>query len=787
MATPPRLPPRMPPRARRGGRDRPSNPQAPRKPPRPRPPKRAARVTAEAIDAAFQHEVRPVRASVGYRLTALFAAGVVLLLPLAYLALIAAVGWGTYYHFTEHAGLLAAGRGRARVFAVLLYLAPGAAGAAVILALLKPLALTEGGRAQWRTLHRKTQPALFALIDRVCDAVDAPRPDRVLVDAQVNMSAGYQGGFLGLFGGKFVLTIGVPLAAGMSAAGFAGVLAHEFGHFAQRGGRGLSGAAMAVQSWLARTVYKRDRIDELIAEGSATLSWLSVPFWLCAACIWLARKALTALLYLSQTAMSALSRQMEFDADRYYTRLSGAEVFADSSRRVLELDAGFRGAMHELMPALVSGAPPEDLPALCVHHAPRLGEAEALKMEDEMRAGGGLWGRLFSSHPPTARRLDAARREGARMEATGGPALKLNGPAMDLFGDFPALCRDVTLDFYLGLMGRRPDPADLAPVRSLPPDPHCPRGAPPGASDKTSRGKKRRRGAAERPEPGGDGEFNPEEEERPARLLPYDRVAIEPPADESGHKARFAVRRKAATAAAEPLRQALAKLDKAGERRMKVFERLAGAGFAPAAHQEAGGDLFALQSKLERAERARDEAELSVLDLERAAADARLLALDLYAAPGVAAKLPGYVRTGIDDLLTFSEAVRGARPAIRELQDAAVRLTTALRAASGTAMFRGVRSEVEERTAALSAALAELNRKMLGLTDPFAVPLEVKHKPDAAARPFSARLNVPEAEDPVLLLSSTARCLRELRAAADHADRVLAARADWIAGRLKLN
>ena len=60
------------------------------------------------------------------------------------------------------------------------------------------------------------------------------------------MSAAHRGGFLGLFGGQFVLTVGAPLAAGLSAAGFAGVLAHEFGHFAQRGGRGLSRAAGAV-------------------------------------------------------------------------------------------------------------------------------------------------------------------------------------------------------------------------------------------------------------------------------------------------------------------------------------------------------------------------------------------------------------------------------------------------------------------------------------------------------------------------------------------------------------
>ncbi|QDT15150.1 M48 family metallopeptidase [Alienimonas californiensis] len=787
---PPRTPPALPPRVRgRAGKPAAGLP-AGRKPPRPRPrpPKRAARLSPEDVAAGFVNPVRTVRASLGYQIVALFAAGVVLLMPVVYLTLIGGVGGAIYYHFMEHTALLELGRGRGRVLAALLYLAPGVAGGAVILALLKPLAAPEGGRSQWRVLHRQTQPTLFALIDRVCDAVSAPRPDQVRVDAQANMSAGYQGGFLGLFGGKFVLTIGVPFAAGLSAAGFAGILAHEFGHFAQRGGRGLTGAALAVQGWLARMVYQRDRVDEWIAEGSAELSGFSPLFWLCGASVWVVRRILIVLLYLSEAALSALSRQMEFDADRYKVRLCGPDAFADASRRATELVIGHDGAMRELVPALLGGSPPEDLPALCVHHAPRLSEDEALEWERDMRSQAGFWQRLFSSHPPTARRLAAARREGERLAANGGHALNLNGSATDLFGDFPALCRDVTLDLYMQMLGERPDPNDLAPVRSLPPNPHSPRGkqAEAGPTTASQNGRagatKRRRGRtadpAEEPEA---------PEERPARLLPYERPYLEPPEDRTAHQARLAVRRQDAAEDAALLQTAIARMDKLTRRRMKAFGRVAELDFIPAARRGAGDDRLILEAKLQKLERARADTEREVIELERAPADVRLLSLDLFAAPGVADKLPGYVSAGIDELLAFNHAVREARPAIRATQDAAVRLTAALQAIQDAGSAVGLQREAEARLNALAEELATLNRKLLGLPDPFRAPLEVTQKPDAAARPFSARLTTATAEDgPVLLLSAVARSLRELSAAADHAERVLAARADWIAARLKL-
>ncbi len=95
-------------------------------------------------------------------------------------------------------------------------------------------------------------------IDRLCDAVHAPRPRRIDVDCQVNASAGFRRGMLSMLLGRDpVLTIGLPFVAGMNARQFAGILAHEFGHFAQGGGIRLIYVIRPISFWFTRVVYER--------------------------------------------------------------------------------------------------------------------------------------------------------------------------------------------------------------------------------------------------------------------------------------------------------------------------------------------------------------------------------------------------------------------------------------------------------------------------------------------------------------------------------------------------
>lgn len=72
-----------------------------------------------------------------------------------------------------------------------------------------------------------------------------------------------------LFGNDLVLTIGMPLVLGLSLRQFAGVLAHEFGHFSQGAGMRLTFIIRTISVWFTRVVYERDqeKITEMIEQS----------------------------------------------------------------------------------------------------------------------------------------------------------------------------------------------------------------------------------------------------------------------------------------------------------------------------------------------------------------------------------------------------------------------------------------------------------------------------------------------------------------------------------------
>src|SRR5690606_33534294 len=104
--------------------------------------------------------------------------------------------------------------------------------------------------------------AIWALVERICAAVRAPVPRTIAVDADVNASASFERGWLGFFTGNLRLTIGLPLVTGLRLDELAGVLAHEFGHFAQGGGMRVSFVVRSISGWFARVVYERDSWDQ---------------------------------------------------------------------------------------------------------------------------------------------------------------------------------------------------------------------------------------------------------------------------------------------------------------------------------------------------------------------------------------------------------------------------------------------------------------------------------------------------------------------------------------------
>src|SRR4029453_13129498 len=180
-----------------------------------------------------------------------------------------------------------------------------------------------------------------------------------------NASAGF-GGLLGvLFGRDLVLTIGLPLVAGLTVQQFAGVIAHELGHFSQGAAMRLSYVVRAINAWFARLVYECDDWDEALAEGVQRGDRLSAILLVDMLCFWVTRWVLWLLMAVGHGLSCLLSRQMEYDADRFMTRLVGTAAFVEASRRLLLLDYGAAFAQTVTVHAWLSGRGlPDDLAEL---------------------------------------------------------------------------------------------------------------------------------------------------------------------------------------------------------------------------------------------------------------------------------------------------------------------------------------------------------------------------------------------------------------------------------------
>jgi hypothetical protein len=305
-----------------------------------------ARSPAEIL-AAFRGEIRPVRPTLLYRLWILIVAATMVLLPIIYVAIVGLVIFAVGLHAVYDVAIFQGVRNAKAAF--LLYVGPLIVGGVVVAFMLKPLFARPGKRPKTRALDPSKEPLLFAFVDGVCTSVGAPTPARVEVDCELNASARRESGALSIFNNELVLTIGLPLVAGLGLKQFAGVLAHEFGHFSQGAGMRLSNLIWTVNAWFARVVYERDEWDETLAAWSSSDNGYEMALGgLARAAVWLTRRILWVLMFIGHAVSGFLSRQMEFDADRYQSRMVGGEVFAETMRRVRELALASQGADADL-------------------------------------------------------------------------------------------------------------------------------------------------------------------------------------------------------------------------------------------------------------------------------------------------------------------------------------------------------------------------------------------------------------------------------------------------------
>ncbi|MBX3389336.1 MAG: M48 family metallopeptidase [Phycisphaeraceae bacterium] len=398
---------------------------------------------------AFTGRWAPIARTSGYQL-ALFASAVFMtLMPLLYFAAIGAIGWAVYWHFTHDTGMLhtrATGRGAAFMF--LLYILPGVAGIVLIAFLLRPLIFlfgTDDNEDRIEVFPRE-EPRLFAFVEMVCQTMGAPIPERIFINCEANAAAQLLGGGFGLFGRRrLALHVGLPLVAGLSATSFAGILAHEFGHFSQGAGMRATSILGRMSRWMGMAAYDRSGIDAsihgLTQSGTASLAFIGVVLLIC---VGIARLILKFVFFLGFGVSRIMGRRMEFDADAHEARFVGSKAAIETWPRLLGLIEAVRQADAKIADQWKNRTLPEDFPALVASTARRLSPDDRadLKRACENKHTG--W---FDTHPATGIRIRS-------MESLKEPGVfRLDEPATSLFTNFGDASKKASYAFFKERVG----------------------------------------------------------------------------------------------------------------------------------------------------------------------------------------------------------------------------------------------------------------------------------------------------------------------------------------------
>lgn len=389
-----------------------------------------AKNNSELILQHLQEKIPTVEKGSSYQMGMLGAAFVMVVLLFIYLFTLALLFW---FVLSSALGIVALGSGFSIVVQVVWILVLGS----VFLALIKPLLLSQEPDYGHFTLHPQQEPLLFDYVHKICDAVDAPFPTEIAVDPHVNASASF---VVGPFDKEMRLTIGLPLVRSLNTRQLTGVLAHEFGHFSQSSGMKLSYFVRSLDAWFSTAAYTHDRWDEQVYEWCHTwpppLNW---SMYLVRAAVWLGRKMLLLLTLLGHFFVARLLREMEFDADRYETRMVGSRTFAQTCRKLRLLGICQAKTHDDLDHYRRMDQLPDDLPALLVDNENHIDEDKFREFEKKFLEQNTDWA---DTHP-----CDRERIENAAQEQSEG-VFQLELPAAELFSDIDSISKIVTNELY---------------------------------------------------------------------------------------------------------------------------------------------------------------------------------------------------------------------------------------------------------------------------------------------------------------------------------------------------
>lgn len=427
-------------------------------------------VLRHALMVAFEDRIEKPGISLGYKIGLFISAFFMLLLPLLYVGLVAAVGLGVVWHAVANTHFMAS------KLAFVFYIGPLIVGAILVFFMIKPLLVSRRPTQRPLKVDRRKEPFLFETVEKICRLIGAPVPSEIYVDTQINASAGFGGGIRSLFSSDLVLTIGLPLVSGLSIHQMASVLAHEFGHFSQSAGMRLWFIIRSVNIWFERLVYEEDEWDEKIRqwEEDHDLRHIAVFIMIARLFVWLSRKFLWVLMMLGHAVSCYMSRQMEYDADGYSTAFVGPDTFKSTDLRINELAVLYNQATGNLWNMWQENRLIDDFPELVRAGEKQIREIAIRDIQNE-KSG------IFHTHPTSLKRIGHSAKiytrhifnpefpavsakafancHGISLERINPPH---SIPATILFDNFRELSKKASVEYYSLSLGRPINPSELA-------------------------------------------------------------------------------------------------------------------------------------------------------------------------------------------------------------------------------------------------------------------------------------------------------------------------------------
>ncbi|HKB04215.1 MAG TPA: M48 family metallopeptidase [Gemmataceae bacterium] len=271
------------------------------------------------------------RPGLDYRLRAAAMIGGLFLFLALYLALIATAGV-----FAYEAALISPTDARGEGILWLLVMKVGGPLAAGLLCLFLIKGLFKGHtveRANHVPLKEEEHPELFEFIHRVYREVGAPAPRRVVASPDVNAALIYDSSLLNLvIPPEKDLLIGLGLVNVLTLTEFKAVLAHEFGHFAQKS-VGLGSYLYIANQVMHDVIYGRDALDRFVDRWAELDVRISFPALGLQAALSGVRWMLGGLYHGLNLMHLSLSRQMEFNADNVAVSVTGSDALINALAR----------------------------------------------------------------------------------------------------------------------------------------------------------------------------------------------------------------------------------------------------------------------------------------------------------------------------------------------------------------------------------------------------------------------------------------------------------------------